>query len=115
MILILKSEIKRIGDEEALSIDFFASKVDGFEPYEYIMKKKDGKCFFLRDKECSIYEKRPLICRFYPFQLINLGDNHYVFKETSECLGINNGSYLGRDYFYKMFEEAVSLMRNGKK
>jgi Fe-S-cluster containining protein len=115
MILLLEPEIKHIANEVSLSIDYFASKVDDFEPYGYMMKKRDGKCFFLHDKQCSIYEKRPLICRFYPFQLINLGDSHYVFKETSECPGINNGLYLGKDYFKKMFEEAASLMQDRRK
>ncbi len=32
--------------------------------------KEDGSCIHLTsDKKCSIYGKRPLICRLYPFQL----------------------------------------------
>ena len=111
----LEVETKHIADEESLGIDSFALKVEGFEPYRYIMRKKDGKCYFLSGNECSIYEKRPLICRFYPFQLVNLGDNRYVFKETNECPGINIGSYLGKEYFNKMFEKATSLMSEERK
>ena len=113
MILLLESEVKRIADETSLNADCFASNVDGFKPYMYVMTKTmNGQCFFLRDKLCSIYECRPLICRFYPFQLVDLGGNHYLFKETSECPGVNKGSYLGKQFFKKMFEKATSLMRD---
>ena len=32
--------------------------------------KEDGSCSHLtKDNKCSIYDKRPLICRLYPFQV----------------------------------------------
>jgi Fe-S-cluster containining protein len=31
--------------------------------------KGDGSCIFLRDKRCTIYGQRPMICRLYPFML----------------------------------------------
>ena len=40
------------------------------DSYSYEMKKnKKGKCFFLKENQCCIYEFRPIICRFYPFEL----------------------------------------------
>ncbi|RLG40132.1 MAG: YkgJ family cysteine cluster protein [Thermoproteota archaeon] len=30
------------------------------------LKNVDGRCFFLKDGKCSIYEYRPLGCRAYP-------------------------------------------------
>jgi len=36
----------------------------------YALKtKEDGSCTFLENKRCTIYEKRPFICRLYPFML----------------------------------------------
>ena len=115
MILLLESEARRLADKTTLNVDCFASRIDGFEPYTYTMRKTvNGKCIFLYDKLCSIYEDRPLICRFYPFQLIALEDEHYVFKETSECPGISKGTYVGKSSFQRMFAEATSLMRDKK-
>jgi Fe-S-cluster containining protein len=28
---------------------------------------KDGRCVFLKNNQCSVYEIRPLLCRMYPF------------------------------------------------
>ena len=113
MILLLESETERISEEKALSIDQFTSPIDGSQPYTRVMKKtQEGRCLFLKDKLCSIYEYRPLICRFYPFQLIDLDGDHYQFKETNECPGINKGPSLGKPFFKKMFEEATTLMKS---
>ncbi len=36
----------------------------------YALKtQKDGSCIFLREKRCTIYDRRPFICRLYPYML----------------------------------------------
>jgi Fe-S-cluster containining protein len=30
------------------------------------LRNREGKCFFLTDKGCKVYEDRPMGCRFYP-------------------------------------------------
>ncbi len=36
----------------------------------YALKTRDdGSCIFLGNKRCSIYQKRPMICRLYPYML----------------------------------------------
>jgi Fe-S-cluster containining protein len=111
LILLLKTEAERISKRTLKSIDEFAEKIEGFEPYFFRMKKTiEGKCVFLRDTSCIIYETRPLICRFYPFQLKNLGNNRYVFSYTSECPSIGKGPWLRRSFFEKLFTESTILM-----
>jgi len=73
-------------------------------------KSKDGKCFFLKNKQCIIYKIRPLICRFYPFQLKNLGNKRYSFSYTNKCPGIENGAYNKREFFEKLFREFTNTM-----
>jgi Fe-S-cluster containining protein len=91
--------------------DEFATKIEGFEPYVYQMKKTaEGSCVFLRDGSCSIYEVRPLICRFYPFQLQNRGNSRYVFSYTEECPGIGNGPQLERWFFEELFAKFTASM-----
>jgi Fe-S-cluster containining protein len=34
---------------------------------EYWMKRKNGRCIFLKDDLCSIHKIRPQICRDFPF------------------------------------------------
>jgi len=52
------SRIERLGFYKE---DFLEEK-DGF----LALKNVDDKCFFLKEKMCSIYENRPQGCRFYP-------------------------------------------------
>ncbi len=40
----------------------FAEFRDGF----LRLRNVDGRCFFLRDGRCSVYEHRPMGCRAYP-------------------------------------------------
>jgi len=111
-ILLLKSESDRISKRTLRDLGKFAEKIEGFEPYVYQMRKtEDGKCLFLKDNSCSIYQIRPLICRFYPFQLKNLGRNRYAFTYTDECPGIGRGPQLKRDFFERFFGEFIELMR----
>ena len=115
-ILLLKGEADRISGKSLLGLDEFAEKIRGLEPYNYRMRKtKDGKCVFLRDNSCSIYPIRPLICRFYPFQLKNPRDGEYVFEYTHECPGVGKGPQLRKDFFEELFGEFVdSMMENGE-
>jgi len=108
----LSFEAIQISEKVSLPIDQFAVEVDGFKPYAYTMKKTDkGTCVFLRDKLCSIYKIRPLVCRFYPFQLRNLGYRRYVFACTWECPGLGKGPLLGRDLFERIFRDFLDSMR----
>ncbi|MBE8539282.1 YkgJ family cysteine cluster protein [Geoglobus acetivorans] len=54
-------DLKRI---ESLGYDRndFSVEVDGVR----ILRNIDGKCLFLKDGQCSIYDSRPLGCRLYP-------------------------------------------------
>jgi Fe-S-cluster containining protein len=110
-VLLLKSDADRISKETSLEVNEFADEVVGFEPYIYEMKKPEvGKCIFLKDNRCSIYELRPLICRFYPFELKNLGDNRYTFLYTKKCPGIVTSSHLDRKFFDGLFKKAMEAI-----
>ncbi len=70
-------------------------------------------CIFLEDNECTIYEQRPLICRFYPFELTTDERGDFVFRETLECPAINNPASktekrLGADFFAELLKTASS-------
>lgn len=110
-VLLLRTDADRISEETLLEIHKFAEKVSGFELYIYEMKKsKDGKCFFLKNNQCSIYKFRPLICRFYPFQLKNLGNSRYSFSYTNNCPGIGKGPQHNIRFFESLFKIFTNTM-----
>jgi Fe-S-cluster containining protein len=110
-ILLLKSDLDRISKETSLFYNKFSEESPGSEPYIYEMKKsKSGKCFFLKDNLCTIYEIRPLICRFYPFPLNDLGNNKHSFSYTKKCPGIGTGSELKKIYFENLYRKMLDAM-----
>lgn len=115
-ILLLKSEAKCISEKTSKSISEFAEKIDGFQPYIYIMKKTpDGKCVFLRENSCTIYKIRPLICMFYPFELKKNERNKYAFTCTAECPSVGKGPKLTKEFFQKLFRKSIAIMKENRK
>ncbi len=111
-ILLLRKEAERISKETMLSIEKFAEEIEGFEPYIYQVRKTDeGRCIFLEANLCSIYKIRPLICKYYPFQLRNPRSNKYIFTYTNECPGIGEGPQLSRRFFERLFREFKKSMK----
>ena len=111
-ILLLALEAEQISKTTSKPTSRFALKINSAEPYIYEMKKReDGKCAFLENSRCTIYAVRPLICRFYPFELKSLGDEKYQFLFTEECPAIGKGRLLSEDYFRKMFRLARARHR----
>jgi Fe-S-cluster containining protein len=108
-ILLLTSEAEQISKSTLKPTSQFAAKISGREPFKFEMKKRteDGKCIFLENTLCTIYSVRPLICRFYPFELSSESGKHR-FLFTEECPGINRGRVLSEVYFRKMFRLALN-------
>jgi Fe-S-cluster containining protein len=103
-ILLLETEANEISAQTGLPKEAFTIQVVGKEPYRYEMKKKEGKCFFLKDNQCSIYSSRPLICRFYPFELkFDTENGWYVFSFTFECPAVGKGKVMARKDFEALF------------
>ena len=107
-ILLLKKEAERISEATSRPVKDFACRTQGHEPYVYEMRKStSGKCLFLSKDMCTVYASRPLVCRFYPFDLRSLQSGRLVFSLTKECPGVGTGRLLGK----VCFEELVRLAR----
>ena len=114
-IILLKTETKQIAKATLQSISGFTVRIRHKPPYTYEMKKtEDGKCIFLNDNCCSIYTLRPLICRFYPFELRMVSSQKYLFLYTSECPGLNNGPILNENYYRELFNLACLKYRKDR-
>ena len=107
-ILILDAEAKKIVSATFMLVPDFSWEIKDKHPYVYEMKKtSEGKCVFLKDNQCSIYPLRPLICRFYPFELkFDEKKGLHNFDFTLECPRINQGKLIGEKDFKKLFELA---------
>jgi Fe-S-cluster containining protein len=112
LILALRSEVLRISERTGLRLEEFA-EASGKRTYDYLLKKRqDGSCIFLRDNSCSIYELRPLVCRFYPFSLRKNGNHGYVFSYTNECPGLGKGRPLSKKFFGDLLAYALKELNS---
>ncbi|MGB9676294.1 MAG: YkgJ family cysteine cluster protein [Candidatus Bathyarchaeales archaeon] len=110
-ILMLKTEVEKIATKTKMRPESFVEEVKGFEPYAYMMRKNaNGKCIFLNKNRCTIYAYRPLICRFYPFELKGTSNGAYTFNYTEECPGIGKGNPLEKSFFEKLFKRFGKMM-----
>ena len=111
-ILLLNTEAEQIAKATLQPISEFTVKIKDKAPYSYEMKKtEDRKCIFLENNCCTIYAVRPLICRFYPFELKIAHSQKYTFLYTDECPSINKGPILSKNYFRKLFRLARAKSR----
>jgi Fe-S-cluster containining protein len=104
-ILLLESEANAISAQTALPKVDYATRIPDKAPYCYEIKKdNEGKCFFLKNNLCAIYALRPLICRFYPFELkFDQDKNTYVFSFTLECPEVGKGKIVTIRDFEELF------------
>ncbi len=116
-ILLLTEEAEKIAEATKQPAAEFAVEISGKAPYAFEMRKKmeDGKCVFLADNRCTIYSLRPLICRFYPFELKPDLAERYRFFCTDECPGVNKGKHLDETYFRRLFQLACSHLGDSEK
>ena len=107
-ILLLEAEAEQIAKKTLQPISRFSVKIKEKAPYNYEMRKRlqDRKCVFLKKNRCTIYSLRPLICRFYPFELKMVTERKCRFFFTEECSGLNKGSKLRKNYFEKLLKLA---------
>ena len=101
----MEQEANDISAETCLTKEAFTTQIADKGSYSYEMKKnKKGKCFFLKNNQCCIYKFRPIICRFYPFELkFDPVKDQYAFDFTFECPGITKGKLVTKKDFKELF------------
>jgi len=100
--------IRQINPDSVTSAPYyeFCDQKGRFYVSGYALKTKpDGSCIFLENKRCKIYDRRPSICRVYPYMLhreaddsgkvdwrqisgLNEHGSYYSELEDSECEAI---------------------------
>ena len=108
-VLLLCAEAEHIARFVGKRVCDFAERVEGREPYVYEMRNgHGGKCVFLVDNRCAVYELRPLVCRFYPFELASGEGEKFRFTATRECPCVSpgDGDELKEVFFRKLLRLA---------
>lgn len=76
--------------------------------YSHEILKNNGKCIFLNDNFCKIYDNRPLVCQFYPFEMKPLENDVYqILFSGKECTSIDKGKKLKEKYFRDLAKNAL--------
>lgn len=85
-------DLQNLADHFQLTTAEFAKRytrlVDG--EYALLDRPGSGDCFFLKDKQCSVYEARPVQCRTFPWWIHNLRDAQDWEEAGKHCEGINH-------------------------
>jgi len=91
-------------------------------PYGCLRSKKDGSCIFLkfnyekRSYECVIYDVRPILCRFYPFEVETPLPDCIIIRIISCCRGLNNagGEPVDKRFIINHIVEAIFDLNSEK-
>jgi Fe-S-cluster containining protein len=111
-VLMLEREVEQISEITNLKPEEFSTSTARSGPYRYTMRKQEAKCVFLKSTVCQIYNHRPLLCRFFPFCLEQLGDESFEFNSSEECPGIGLGKVIEEEIFMSMLTEALNVLKN---
>ena len=105
MIRLLDKDMDRI--DEVTDEDYCMDWDEG--SFSGLMLKNDGKCIFLGEDGCRIYDNRALLCRMYPFWL-ERQEGLFVFGVDADCPGQGKGELLGEDFFRELLKVALEAM-----
>ena len=102
------NDLKRFSKYFNLSIEDFkfqyCQTTDGF----IHLKEKNslnGKCIFLKNNRCRVYESRPSQCRTWPFWNENMNAKIWNEEIFNNCPGIGKGKKVKADIIKKFLKE----------
>ena len=104
-VLLLEKDVRRL---KAAGQQGFHTAVEE-DRFVAVIKKRDGRCVFLGEDGCRVYEARPLLCRMYPFYVERQGDV-YVIGVDSGCPGVGGGETLSEEFFAGLLGYALDEM-----
>ena len=103
-----KNDLNRFAKHFNLPIEHFKKKycqtTDG---YIHLAEKKslNGKCLFLKNYKCTVYESRPSQCRTWPFWNENMNAKTWNEDISVNCPGIGKGKKISSKLIKKFLKE----------
>jgi len=108
-IRLLPMEAVEISKETSIPVEQFACETQD-QTYRYEMSKPNGACYFLNGNQCRLYDHRPLVCRFYPFEMKNEEGSLKILFAGEGCVGRSRGQRLGERFFRRLATEAIEKL-----
>lgn len=87
----------------------YCTKEDGVY---HLIDGQDGKCLFLKDKRCQVYEGRPTQCRTWPFWPEVMDSKIWQKEVASFCPGVGQGHPWPKQKIEDMLKEQQSSEEN---
>ena len=109
-IRLLAAEAEDISKGHGIETTKFVTPISR-DVYCYEMQKTNGECIFLSDSSCKVYACRPLVCRFYPFELREESETLKILLTGERCPGINRGGYLQESFFNGLASVAIERLK----
>lgn len=78
-----------LNEEELQELKSYTNQNDFYEKKDtnlYNLITKNGKCIFYQNNECIIYNKRPIDCRLFPFDIIRKDKRYYLIIYLLDCI-----------------------------
>jgi Fe-S-cluster containining protein len=112
----------KLGSPKLLTSDIKRLKQVGHSPSTFLnvkqtslKNKEDGSCLFLSYNaeeglhDCSVYNRRPTLCRLYPFRFEKSGPQSYTLNVIPCCNGLNtqNSEPVNTKFFVKFLQEIL--------
>ena len=102
------NDIKRFSKYFKLSIKKFIEKYCQItEGLIHLIEKSElnGKCIFLKNKKCSVYNSRPSQCRTWPFWNENMNAKVWNEDISINCPGIGKGKIINQKKIDTLLKE----------
>lgn len=72
---VLRKEAVALAEWSNESLESFVEEHERKRGVEHLsLKQINGRCYFYRHGQCSVYESRPIDCRLFPFDIIEHQD-----------------------------------------
>ncbi len=91
-VFLSNQDLEKFSDHFGLTREEFTEKytrlVDG--QYALLDRPGSGDCIFLKDKQCTAYDARPIQCRTFPWWIHHLREPSDWEEAATRCEGINH-------------------------
>ncbi len=75
---------------EVLSEEYFEDAEDPESGFPLVVINREKHCGFLKGRNCSVYDARPLVCRLFPVGKFYEGTFRYLLLSENPCSGFGD-------------------------
>ncbi len=84
-------DVQRLAEHFSMSVVDFARKYTRLVNGVHALIDQQGHdCIFLKDKQCTVYEARPVQCKTFPWWVQIVDSENAWLEAAKHCEGINH-------------------------